>query len=188
MSLPTYNKAGRKKAYEQLPKGAYVVKIKSAKEETWPSGDTYVKIAFDIAEGEFKDFYMRQFEADSREDKKWPVDATFNLNAPNDNSKQYVYDTWNTFFADLEDSNNGFVFKGDPSTLKDKVIGGKFCNKQTEFNGNIYDHTIMKWTCLADAVRSGKPGKMPKDQLIDSTKTDEDGFMEIDVKEEVIPF
>ena len=58
MALPTYDKSKRKKSFQQLPKGAYVVKIKDAKQEQWPSGDGVIRIAFDIAEGE----YMGQHE------------------------------------------------------------------------------------------------------------------------------
>ena len=79
MTLPTYDKSKRRKAFQQLPKGAYVIKIKDAKEDKWPSGDTYVRIAFDIAEGEYANFYQKQFENNSNEDKKWPMDAVFNL-------------------------------------------------------------------------------------------------------------
>lgn len=194
MALPTYNKAARRQSFSQLPKGAYVVKIKNAKEDKWPSGDTYVKMAFDIAEGEYKDFYQKQFDADSREDKKWPFDAVYNLNVPTDGSQQYVWDNWNTFFADLEDSNSGFVFDGDLKKLSGKVIGGKFANKQNENNGNVYDHIIMKWTCLAEDVRSGNYGKMPNDKLIGSgtakrESADSDDFMNIpDSSEEELPF
>ena len=59
MSLPTYNKSKRKSnTFEQLPKGAYVIKIMGAKEDTWPSGDKVVRIAFDIAEGKYMGFYQ----------------------------------------------------------------------------------------------------------------------------------
>ena len=170
MSLPTYNKNARRKTFEMLPKDAYVVKIKNAKEEKWPSGDSVIRIAFDIAEGKYKDFYQKQFAADTREDKKWPFDAIFNLNVPSDGCEDYVWTNWNTFFADLEDSNNGFVFDGDVKKLKDKLIGGKFRNEQSEHNGNIYDHTKLKWTCVAEDVRAGNAGKMPKDRLIESSK------------------
>ena len=194
MALPKYDKAARRKSFPQLPKGAYVVKIKNAKEDKWPSGDTYVKMAFDIAEGEYKDFYQKQFDADSREDKKWPFDAVYNLNVPTDGSQQYVWDNWNTFFADLEDSNSGFVFDGDLKKLSGKVIGGKFANKQSENNGNVYDHIILKWTCLAEDVRSGNYGKMPNDKLIGvgtakRESADSDDFMNIpDSSEEELPF
>lgn len=192
MSLPTYDKTKRRKSFQMLPKGAYVVTIKSAKEETWPSGDAVVRIAFDIVEGEYKDFYQKQYDSNTNEDKKWPGDAVFNLNVPTDSSQQYVWDNWNTFFADLEDSNNGFVFGGDVKTLKGKLIGGKFHNHQSEYNGNVYDHIQMKWTCPADDVRNGKAGKMPKDKLVANSQPvakTPDGFMDIpDGAEDELPF
>ena len=194
MALPTYDKTKRRKSFQILPKGAYVVTIKSAKEENNKSGvGTHLTIAFDIAEGEYKGFYQSQFESDTNEDKKWSRDAIYYVTVPNDNSPQYVWDNWNTFFADLEDSNGGFVFGGDVKTLKCKLIGGKFHNDQSEYNGNVYDHTRMRWTCPADDVRNGKPGKMPKDSLIVSSKpaagaTSSDDFMDLPEDNEEFPF
>jgi len=196
MTLPTYDKSKRKKSYQQLPKGAYVIKIKDAKEEKWPSGDSVIRIAFDIAEGEYMGFYLKQFEENTNEDKKWPMDAVFNLNVPADNSQQYVWDNWNTFFADLEDSNDGFVFAGDLKSLRGKVIGGLFHIRQSEYKGTIYDHTVMRYTRTVDDVRAGKFGKIPKDKLIDgsaptssSPRTDDNGFMTIpESEEERLPF
>lgn len=187
MALPTYNKNNRRKSFEQLPKGAYVVRIMGAKEEPNKNGKgTHLSIAFDIAEGEYADFYGNQFNSGSNEDKKWPFDAVYYLSVPNDDSMAYVWTNWNTFFADLEDSNNGFVFAGDPKTLKGKLIGGKFAIEQSEANGNVYDHTRLKWTCVAADVRNGKPGKMPKDKLVQGVRagsatpaTDSDGFLSI---------
>lgn len=193
MPLPKYDKTKRRKSFQLLPKGAYVVTIKNAKEETWPSGDAVIRIAFDIAEGEYKGFYQTQYDNNTSEDKKWPADAVFNLNVPNDNSQQYVWDNWNTFFADLEDSNGGFVFGGDVKTLKGKLIGGKFHNHQSEYNGNVYDHIQLKWTCPADDVRNGKPGRMPKDKLITGSSpaaTGSNGFISVPdaVVTDEIPF
>ncbi len=198
MSLPTYDKTKRRKSFEQLPKGAYVIEIKAAKLDKWPSGEEYVNIAFDIAEGEFRGIYAAQFEADSREDKKWPFDAVFKLNVPTDASQQWVWNNWNTFFADLEDSNGGFVFSGDLKTLKGKKIGARFHNKQSQYNGNVYDHIVMKYTSTVEDVRSGKAGKsLPKDKLIGDSRrgsaspaTDSDGFIvaALDSDDEELPF
>lgn len=198
MALPTYDRTKRRKSFEMLPKGAYVIEIKSAKEEpNKNSSGTHISIAFDIAEGEYKGIYQAQFEANTAEDKKWPRDAVYYINVPADGCQQYIWDNWNTFFADLEDSNNGFVFGGDLKSLRGKKIGGKFFNDQSEWDGNVYDHIRLKWTCTADAVRSGKPGKMPKDKLIgDGTPRGSrpapasDGFMSIpeDTAEEELPF
>ena len=199
MALPTYDKSKRRTSFEQLPKGAYVIKIMGAKEDTWPSGDKVLKIAFDISEGKYAGFYQTAFDRNTNEDKQWPFDAVFNLNIPTDNSPQYVWDNWNTFFADLEDSNNGFVFSGDIKSLRNKLIGGKFHIMQTEYKGNVYDHTRMKWTCPAEDVRSGKFGKLPNDKLIGAGKTTArpvkneeglDGFLTLpeDTDEEELPF
>lgn len=165
--LPTYDKNKRRKTFEALPKGAYVVKIMDAKEEPNKNNNgTHLTISFDIAEGEYVDFYARQYASNTSEDKKWSRDAVYMLGVPYDGCQSYIWDNWNTFFADLEDSNNGFVFVGDLRSLRGKVIGGKFHLEQSEYNGTIYDHTRLKWTCVADDVRNGKPGKMPNDKLI----------------------
>ena len=201
MALPKYDKSKRKSNnYIQLPKGAYVIVIKGAKMDKWPSGDERIAIAFDIAEGEYKGLYQSQFDSDTRSGKQWPYDAVFNLNVPTDKSEPWVWDTYNSFFADLEDSNNGFVFSGDLKALKGKVIGGKFHNRQTEKDGNIYDHIVMKWTCIADDVRNNRAGKLPNDKLIGtdtrasgasaSSSSDSDGFMDIPdgTVDEELPF
>lgn len=199
MALPKYDKSKRKSnTFEQLPKDAYVIRIMGAREEkNKTGGGTHLTIAFDIAEGKYADFYQAMFERNTNEDKKWPNDAIYYLTVPSDGAQQYVWDTWNTFFADLEDSNDGFVFNGEPKTLKGKLIGGKFYIEQTEYNGNVYDHTRMKWSCVAGDVRSGKADKLPNDKLIGQGKrttkrTDDetmDGFVNLpEGEEEELPF
>ena len=199
MALPTYDKSKRRTSFEQLPKGAYVIKILGAKEEEGNYGPQ-VTIAFDIAEGEYKGFYQKQFDSNTNEDKKWPYEAVYYLNVPQDDSKEYVWTNWNTFFADLEDSNKGFIFDGDVKKLKGKLIGGKFHIKQTEYNGNVYDHTKLKWTCVAEDVRKGKAGKMPNDALVGGSRSNRntpaasgnsemDGFVNLpEGAEEELPF
>ena len=195
MSLPTYDKSKRKKSFQQLPKDAYVVKIKDAKQEKWPSGDEVIRIAFDIAEGEYMGFYQKQFEANTNEDKRWPIDAVFSLNVPADGCQQYIWDNWNTFFADLEDSNGGYAFDGNLKGLRGKLIGGLFHVRQNKGkDGKVYDHVVMRWTRTVEDVRNGKYGSLPNDKLIDdvpkksaSAGTD---FMSIEgtAEEEELPF
>ena len=194
MSLPTYDKSKRKKAFEALPKDAYVIRILNAKEvENKSSSGSHLAIAFDIAEGDYKNFYKQQFDANRNEDKKWPNDAVYYLGIPSEGCQQFVIDNWNTFFADLEDSNNGFVFDGEPSKLKGKIIGGKFHIEQSEYRGQIYNHTRLRWTCLASDVRDGKALRsMPNDKLIEkkqSASASDDSFMSVPTDtDEEIPF
>lgn len=195
MALPTYDKKQRRQNTTQLPKGAYVLTIKGAKEENNRNGNgSHLTIAFDIAEGDYAGIYQKQFDGNSNEDKKWPRDGMYYLNVPNNDSPAYAWTNWDSFFADLEDSNNGFVFSGNVSELKGKRIGGKFAIEQSEYNGNVYDHTVLRWTAVAADVRNGKAGRLPKDKLIQTAqapapRTDENGFMSIpDGAEEELPF
>ena len=192
--LPKYDKSKRRKGFEQLPKGAYVIKILAAREEqNKNSAGRHLAIVFDIAEGEYKGFYENLYKSRINEDKGWSPDGMTCVNIPDDDSPAYVWTNWNSFFSDLEDSNNGFVFSGDVGTLKGKVIGGKFAIEQSEFNGNVYDHTKFKWSCVADDVRNGRPGKMPKDKLltvnkVETPETPVNAFFSIDPEKDGLPF
>lgn len=173
MKVPAYNKANRKNSggnYEQLPKGNYVCKIMSIAEHTSKTGKAMVKIAFDIAEGEYKDFYKKKFDEDEREDKKWPGDAVYYMTIPDDNTEGFVKDQWDTFWANVEDSNNGYVFTGNEKTVKGKTFGGIFRIEQSQSDsGQIYDHTRLFRTRIAQDVRDGKVTWVPKDKLVDGS-------------------
>ena len=163
----------------------------SIKEEANKNGNgSHLKIAFDIAEGEYAGFYKRAFENDTREDKKWPADGQLVISAPEDNSEQWIVDNFNKFMTAVEDSNEGYHWNWDENTLKDKVVGAKFCNEQSEYDGKIYDHTKAKWFIAAQKVRDGKFGKLPNDKLIEKASSSAAGFVNIpdNITAEEIPF
>lgn len=168
MNLPSYSKTKRAGSSRKLPKGAYVVEIRGARlEPNKNGGGSHISIAFDIVEGDYAGIYANLYRTNAKENKKWPLDGMYYLTVPSDGCGVYVWKNWNSFFSDLEDSNGGFVFKGEILSLAGKRIGGKFRIEQTEYNGVIYDHTRLAWTCVADDVRIGNTGKMPKDKLIE---------------------
>ena len=53
---------------QKLPKGAYICKIMGA-EVIW-NGDG-IKVSYDIAEGDYKDFFKRDWDNNTNEDRKW---------------------------------------------------------------------------------------------------------------------
>jgi hypothetical protein len=179
--------------WEQLPKGAYVIKLLNVKEEANKnSSGTHLAIAFDIAEGEYQGFYKKAFENDTREDKKWNNDAVIYINCPEDNSQQWVIDNFNKFITAVEDSNEGYHWSWDEKTLKNKLVGAKFCIEQSEYGGKIYDHTKAKWFIAAKKIRDGKYGKLPNDKLITNSKANDgpSDFVNIpdNITAEEIPF
>lgn len=187
INVPKYNKENRKKTFEQLPKGAYVCKILNLEEASSKKGQNMIKISFDIAEGEHKDFYMNQYKANTSEDKKWSYDAITYLVIPYDGCDAFITRNWDTFWADVEDSNNGYVFAGDEKATVGKTFGGVFRIEQTQSDkGNIYDHTRLAYTCIAQDVRDGKT-KPAKDKLVTSSSdlsnaprtASSDGFIDL---------
>ena len=107
----------------QLPVGGYKCKVIGAKEASFDWGSR-LEIAFDVIAGEHKDFYKKQFDANTSEDKKWK--GVLRLNIPKDDGTEQ--DAWTmskfmTTMQNFEDSNDGYVWNWDESTLKGKLIG-----------------------------------------------------------------
>lgn len=154
--------------FDPLPKGAYVLTIMRAEEEPNKNGSgSHIKVAFDIAEGEYAGFYKKQLDAQTGEDKHWPYDGIYNLSVPDDNSPQWMIDKFGTFVAALEDSNDGYHWDWDEKKWTGKVIGGLFRIEQSQAgNGTVYDHTRLMWVRKADDVRNKRYGRLPNDKPI----------------------
>jgi hypothetical protein len=55
----------------QLPVGGYVATIKDVRFEEGKDGNSdRIIVAYDISEGEYKDFFQKAFDANTSEDKK----------------------------------------------------------------------------------------------------------------------
>ena len=60
--------------FQQLPKGKYVCIIKQVVTKNSKNGNEQFVILYDIAEGEYKDFYQKMFDADKAQNPsgaKW---------------------------------------------------------------------------------------------------------------------
>lgn len=167
--IPTYNRKNRRQntGYTPLPKDAYVIRILSAKVTPTCKGTDQLVMAYDVAEGTYKDHYKAAYERSRNEDKKWPADAVYRLTIPYPGCADWIQTGWDTFFADFEDSNMGFVFSGDEKALKGKIIGAKMrIEEWRSTSGDILQSTKMHWSAVADDVRQGRAGRLPKDKLI----------------------
>ena len=154
--------------FEQLPRGGYVCKILSAKIEE-PNGKQMVKIAFDVLEGDYKGFFQKSYEEDTREDKKWPISGTYALWVPlDDGSKEdgWTKRTLKTFTDALEESNNGYHFDWDEQKFKGKSVGLIFNYKSYKTKENKFGMSPnVANACSVSAIRSGA-FKVPDDKYI----------------------
>ena len=181
---------------ERLPVGGYVLKVQNVRLDEGRNGNSDVLvIAFDIAEGEQAGFYKRNFDAQPQEDKKWK--GTYRLYCPRDDGSEK--DVWTkrrfkTVMEAFESSNQGYHWNWDEKTLKGKLIGGLFNNKEYDFNGRHGFFTNCHSLIDAQRIRDGK-FKVPADTLLDHSGgaggpvPDADGFMNIpDGIDEELPF
>lgn len=150
---------------EKLPVGAYVAKILGVKLEPGkpkqnnPSeiGSDMLIVQYDIAEGEYKDFFRDQYNNNTSEDKKFKGRVTVYL--PKDDGTEQ--DGWTkTAFAKwtnaLEESNSGYTWNWDENTWKDKTIGLVFGETGTVIDGKEVVYTELRFPVSAETVRSGK--------------------------------
>lgn len=189
------------KAYsdnKRLPVGGYVLKVLNVEyqENSW--GDRII-LSFDIAEGEQKDFYAKNYKNQTGEDKKWKG-VYRNLYVPKEDGSEGDERTMRSFKTVIEafkESNPGLKWEWDEQVLKGKLIGGLFNNKEFSINGRNGFYTNCKYLTSVNQIRENE-FEIPADDLLsgssanqshNSAKTDADGFMSIpDGVEEELPF
>lgn len=68
-----YDKAERFTDFKKLPADGYVCKIMDMKETTSKAGNQMLEVSLDIAEGEYRNYYLDQYNKDERPlgEKKW---------------------------------------------------------------------------------------------------------------------
>lgn len=158
-SFNDYDKAKKEaqaSAMTRLPVGAYVCKIKEVRYETNDYGDRIV-LAFDIAEGEYKDFFQKQFEANTSEDKKWK--GKTNIFVPKDDGSEkdsYTKKSFASWTDSIEKSNKGYSWDWDETKWKGKLVGIVFGETGTNIDGKDITYTEARFAVAAEVVRSGK--------------------------------
>ena len=173
---------------ETLPAGGYVCQILSARVENSEWGETLV-IAHDVCEGEFKDIFKRDYDNNTREDKKWR--GTFRLKLPKDDGTEQ--DGWkkrslSNFLWAIEQSNPGYSFNWDEKTLKGKKIGLLYRNKEWEYNGNSGWTTEAAGTESIGNIREGKFKMLRDKPLANKPTPSESPFVDLGDEEGQLPF
>lgn len=189
--IKRFNDYEQTKAYgsfEQLPKGGYVLQIKNVETRTNSNGE-YLFISADIYEGDYIQFFAREYKNQQTEDKKWH--CNYLLNIPKDDGSEQ--DSWTkrrfkTFTESLEDSNESYHFDWDEQKFKGKLIGGLFNEREFKTQqGQIRRATNWGGVCSVDKIREGNY-VLPKDKTLQKNDmsswqqpatTDKDGFMSL---------
>lgn len=179
-----------------LPAGLYKCVIKQANVVKDQKDREQIAILFDIADGEYKGFYEKQYKArkQSNSDAKWGGIY-----------KQLTHDASLPFFkgiiTSVEKSNSGYKWDWNEKNLAGKVFGGVFGRE--EFLDTNNEKRMATKLIQFRSVDGLKDAKIPEDKLLQDTAPtnvsptnaqnnmpDADGFMNIpdDVIDEQLPF
>jgi hypothetical protein len=154
-----------------LPAGGYVAKILGAEVKEYEWGDVLI-ISFDIAEGDYKGYFANRWKADENSDfeRKWK--GIYRLNIPSDKSRYPDSDkrNFNNCMWAVETSNKGYTWGWDESTLKGKMIGVLFSNREWEMNGNTGWTTECSHVTSIGDIRGGT-FTTPKDKPLKKSET-----------------
>ena len=108
--------------FKALPIGAYECKIINAVENNnEQSGKTTLKVMVDIASGEYKDYFKKRYDNNTAIDRRWDNNATKYLAFEGENTSYFK-----GFITCVENSNVGYKWNWEESTLRDKKIVGVF--------------------------------------------------------------
>ena len=149
-------KAAETQASAKLPVGAYVCKVKQVRLEESENGNRIV-VAFDIAEGEYKNFFQKQFDENTSEDKKWK--GRTNIFIPKDDGSakdSYTKKAFAGWTSSFEKSNNGYVWDWDETKWVDKLVGIVFGETGTVIEGKEVVYTEPRFAVEVEKVRDGK--------------------------------
>lgn len=150
-------KSAQKKKGEQLPAGPYVCKIYGVK-----LGEGFIKVQFDVEEGEYKGFFHKQYKENTAEDKKYKGMATIWL--PKDDGSQgdvYTKEKFARWTNSLEESNEGYVWDWDETKWKGKLIGILYGEVGKRIEDKDITYNEVRYPASVEYVRSGK-AKAPK--------------------------
>ena len=190
--IKEFDKVQAAGAIDVLPVGSYVCEIKKCTEEKNNSGKgTHLAILFDIAEGDYRGFFMKDWKAQNREDKFWR--GIIRQNIPDEKSEKYdmQFRFFKSFVNAVEDSNDGYAWDWDETKLAGKTVGVVFGEVEKKSQrGTVYVTTQADSICSAEAARNGT-AKIPERRTLpgssSSTFTPASGPVDVSADEEV-PF
>ena len=114
--------------FKGLPIGAYECVIMDARvNHNEQSGKDTFKVSVDIASGEFKDYFRKMYENDTRIDRKWNNNAVKYLSYTGDNVAFFK-----GCIKTIENSNIGYIWDWDETKLKGKKVCGVFQYEEYE--------------------------------------------------------
>lgn len=180
----------------QLPAGLYICEVLGAKQEEYNGHDRFV-MQFDIAEGEYKGFYQKQYNAAKQTDQNAKYKGIHRQNMDGLGTPFFK-----GLMTSIEKSNPGYSFpwgqQGNEKTLVKKKFGAIMGREEFLTSGG--EKRMVTKIAQIRSIDGLKDAKVPEDKLLGDDAgaasappqygpADENGFMNIpDGIDEKLPF
>lgn len=149
-------------SFQRLKPGGYIIKILNVQDIPEKQ---YLKISFDIADGSEKGFFKKQFDSDTRTDKKWPSAGSFIRSY-----KDTAAGMFKGFIGAIERSNKNFTWMWDEKSLVGKVAGIVVAEEQYQNQkGQVRDRTYVASVRSVDVIKNGE-FEVPEKKMLDASK------------------
>ena len=145
--------------FESLPAGGYVAVIKKVEDDT---SKECLKISFDIAEGQYKDYYLELYKS-----------MNFWGGSFYRSYKEKAQSFFKGFITAVEESNSSFKWNWDEQKLKGQRIGivlreEEYIPQQGPNAGKVRTRLIVDEVRSADKIRKGDY-KVKEKKLLEKT-------------------
>ena len=149
--------------FKRLAPGGYICAIKDVKNV---AEKEYLEIQFDIVKGDEKGYFQKQYDNDTRANKKWPSGGTMRRYY-GENSESF----FKGFITSIEKSNKNFTWNWDETKLKNKYFGAVIGEK--EYVNQKGGKSIASNVVAIHSVETIENGdfEVPKLKTLDTTKT-----------------
>lgn len=177
--------------FKILPAGGYICRIIKAEETTSKAGKDMLKIAYDICDGEYTNYFMDQFNgrkaaAEDPKEVKWPFSGTKWILLQDNEGK--TNRDFKAFCTAVEDSGTA-VWKGevfDTAHLKDALVGIVFRREEQEYMNQTSWRTVPFRFRSVKSIQDGdysvpedKP--LPGKPMLGITETDSFSALDDDI-------
>ena len=185
-------------ARENLAPGGYVARIMKAEDVQFDRGGHALMVSFDIAEGEERGFFARDYKNNTFDNKKWR--GVKYLSHPKGDGTEkdgWSVSAMNNFIGVLQESNPGFTWdwgpveKGDYSQLKGKLLGVLYGKTEWSYNGKTGWNTKCRALIPAEDVRQGNfetPADKPLNQPATAQPLSQADNMAAELTDDDLPF
>lgn len=191
-----YDEAKVQGEFTPVELGGHYLVIKQVAKKMNKNNQPMIVVLFDFAQNDKQPgYFMEQYKNDTREDKKWPNQATQYINVYDSEGK--TTRNFKTFTTCVEHSNPGFTTQwGDNfcQQFKNKKIGGVFGEQMDFYNGEEKKKRVMRWFVSSDKVADAAVPEISETAAYKESKNNQmvsapDGFMNIpDGIDEQLPF